>query len=161
MRKWIGMLLVILSLTSCDDGRVFDSYKTVNGGWDKEEAFMIEVTDLDSLQPLDVFITLRSNHEYPYNNLFLVTQLGYPNGKQEIDTLEYRMAKPSGELLGEGFGDVKEGKLWYKEGFRFRERGTYTMAIKQAMRKNGNIAGDEKLVGITEVGLRIERPENK
>ena len=160
MRKWIGMLLLMLSVISCDDGRIFDSYETINGGWDKEEAVVIKVSELDSVQPLNVFITLRSNHKYPYNNLFLVTQLGYPNGKQETDTLEYRMAKPSGELLGEGLGDIKESKLWYKEEFRFRESGTYTMTIKQAMRKNGNVAGDQKLVGITEVGLRIERPEN-
>lgn len=161
MRKWIGVLLVSLSIISCDDGRVFDSYETVKGGWDREEAVAIEIPDLDSLQPLNVFITLRSNHEYPYSNVFLVTQLGYPNGKRETDTIEYRMAKPSGELLGSGMGDVKESKLWYKEGFRFRESGTYTMTIRHAMRKNGNVTGDQKLVGITEVGLRIERPENK
>jgi gliding motility-associated lipoprotein GldH len=161
MRKWIGVLLVIVSCTSCDDGRIFDSYETINGGWDRDEPVIFEVSDLDSLQPLNVFVTLRSNHEYQYNNLYVVTQLGYPNGKQETDTLEYRMAAPSGELLGAGMGDVKESKLWYKEGFRFRESGTYTMTIRQAMRKNGNVAGDQKLGGITEVGLRIERPENR
>lgn len=159
MRKWIGVFALVLVLLSCDERRVYDSYQSLNEGWDASRTLAFEVSELDSIQPLDVFITLRANHEYPYNNLFLITEMNYPNGKQETDTLEYRMAEPSGELLGAGIGDIKESKLWYKEGFRFRESGTYTLKIDHAMRKNGNVQGDAVLQGITEVGMRIERPE--
>jgi len=43
---------------------------------------------------------------------------------------------------------------------RFRESGTYNFSIKHAVRKNGSITGDQQLEGITEVGLRVERPQN-
>ncbi|MBE16146.1 MAG: gliding motility lipoprotein GldH [Dokdonia sp.] len=159
MRKWIGVFVVVLSLIGCDDNSVYDSYQSLGDGWEKSRTLAFDLADIDSLQPLDLFITLRANHEYPYNNLFLITEMNYPNGKLQTDTLEYRMAAPSGELLGAGMGDIKESKLWYKEGFRFRESGTYTLKINHAMRRNGSVEGDQVLKGITEVGMRIERPE--
>ena len=67
------------------------------------------------------------------------------------------MALPNGEWLGTGFGDVKESKLWYKEGVKFTEPGEYQVNIRQAMRKNGNVSGIENLEGITDVGFRIEK----
>ena len=76
-----------------------------------------------------------------------------------IDTLEYKMADANGELLGEGFTNVKENKLWYKgynTPFIFHEEGTYTFKVKQAMRKFNQVNGVDKLDGVTEVGFRIE-----
>lgn len=70
------------------------------------------------------------------------------------------MAKPNGELLGEGFTDVKENKLWYKEGVRFDEIGDYSITIQHAMRNNGEVNGVDNLKGITDVGFRIEPGKN-
>ena len=70
------------------------------------------------------------------------------------------MAKPNGELLGEGFTDVKENKLWYKEGVRFDEIGDYSIIIQHAMRNNGEVNGVDNLTGITDVGFRIEPAKN-
>ena len=155
------LLLLVITMVSCDNNRVYDSYHTVNNGWNIQEPIQFEVSDVDSIVPHNVFITLRNTNEYKYSNLFLIARMDTPNGKQLIDTLEYTMATPEGEWLGTGFNDVKENKLWYKEGVRFRESGTYNFSIEHAVRKNGNITGDERLEGITEVGLRIERPQNQ
>ncbi|RMB59096.1 gliding motility lipoprotein GldH [Dokdonia sinensis] len=157
MRSFLGLIIVLAFSVSCDDASIYTSYETLNGGWDKQEPVTFKLPELDSVASYNTFITMRVNHEYAYSNLFLITRMGYPNGKVETDTLEYKMAEPSGELLGKGIGDIKENKLWYKEGVRFRESGTYTVTIEQAMRANGNVAADQKLKGITEIGLRIER----
>lgn len=157
MLRLLCLFILGIFVVSCDEVSVYSSYETINGGWDKQEPVSFELANMDTIAPFNAFITMRVNHEYSYNNLFLITRLGYPNGKVETDTLEYRMAEPSGALLGKGAGDVKENKLWYKEGLRFRESGTYTFTIEQAMRANGNVAADQKLKGITEIGLRIER----
>ena len=66
------------------------------------------------------------------------------------------MAKTNGELLGSGFSDVKENKLWFKENFIFSETGNYLINIQHAMRENGVVKGVENLEGITDVGFRIE-----
>ena len=48
-------------------------------------------------------------------------------GRCKKDTLEYKMTAPNGELLGSGFTDIKENKLWYKEGEVFSEEGEYNI----------------------------------
>jgi len=157
--KYIILFLFLLGLISCDQDQIYHQYESIGEqGWGKDNIKTFEIPQLDSLQAYDVFISLRNNHKYPYSNLFLITTMNFPNGKEVVDTLEYRMAAASGSWLGSGFGDVKENKLWYKEGVRFRESGNYTLTITHAMRKNGNADGDQFLQGITEVGLRVEHP---
>ncbi|MBP6460778.1 MAG: gliding motility lipoprotein GldH, partial [Crocinitomicaceae bacterium] len=60
-------------------------------------------------------------------------------------------------LLGDGFTDIKESKLFYKENVRFR--GKYKVYVKQAVRETGKVPGVELLEGITDVGFRIEKKE--
>ena len=157
--KSVIFCILITSLIACDQNQVYHHYDNIaTQGWKKEDVKTFAIPQLDSLQTYDVFITLRNNHKYPYSNLFLITKMNFPNGKEVIDTLEYRMAAADGNWLGHGFGEIKENKLWYKEGVRFRESGNYTLTIAHAMRKNGNAQGDQFLQGITEVGLRVETP---
>lgn len=155
MRSVLLGILVVFCV-SCDTDRTFHSYTSLGGSWRIDEPVVFEVEDLDTIQNHNIYITVRNNNQYPYSNLFLITEMQYPQGRTVIDTLEYNMAAPDGEWLGDGFGDIKESKLWYKEAVRFRESGAYTFSIQHAVRKNGNISGDPDLQGITEVGLRIE-----
>lgn len=113
----------------------------------------------DTLAAHDLFITIRNDNEYGYNNLFLITEMQFPNGRTVTDTLEYEMAAADGTWLGTGFGAIKENKLWYKVGVVFNEAGTYTFKIKQAMRHNTVIDPITELEGILDVGLRAEKTE--
>src|SRR5699024_11594251 len=99
--------------------------------------------------------------DYHYYNNFIIVKLEYPNEKQEIDNLEYRMELTNGEWMGEGIGGIKENLLWYKENFKFTESGNYKLSIEQAVRKNGQLKGDTELIGITDVGFRIDYTQNK
>ncbi len=159
MRAFIlaGLCAVFLA---CDSDRVFDEYKSVPNEWDKDSTITFNIQEIDSAKIYDLFINIRNNSEYKYRNLFLVTEVQFPQGKVITDTLEYEMAAPNGEWLGTGFGDVKENKLWFKEQVRFEETGPYQIRIKHAMRKNGEINGIKKLEGITDVGFRIENSLN-
>lgn len=103
---------------------------------------------------------MRNNSNYRYSNLYLITEINYPFGKVLSDTLQYEMAKPNGEWLGTGFGDVKANKLFYKENFQFSEPGEYIINIQHAMRKRDSVKGITTLEGITEVGFRIENTTN-
>lgn len=151
------ILLIAILLIACDKKRVFDEYKSVGSAWHKDSIISFDLPELDSTQRYDLFINLRDNNNYPYNNLFLIVTLEKPNGYTKVDTLEYEMAAPDGTLLGEGFTDIKESKLFYKEGVRFR--GKYKVNIKQAVRESGKVPGVTQLEGITDIGLRIEKKE--
>ena len=151
--------LLLLGLASCDSNRVFDEYQSVPNTWHKDSVIAFNITPPDSLKPYNLFVNLRNTSDYKYSNLFLIVEMNFPNGKRVKDTLEYVMAKPSGEFLGTGFTDVKENKLWYKEGVVFSEDGVYKVNIQHAMRENGKIKGVETLEGITDIGFRIEQPQ--
>ncbi|WP_418264522.1 gliding motility lipoprotein GldH [Flavobacterium faecale] len=151
------ILLMAILFCSCDEKRVFDEYQTVGSAWHKDSVVSFDLPVLDSTKRYDLFLNLRANNNYPYNNIFLIVTLEKPNGYTKVDTLEYEMASPDGSLLGEGFTDIKESKLFYKEGVRFR--GKYKVNIKQAVRESGKVPGVKELEGITDIGLRIEKKE--
>ncbi|MFV8333227.1 gliding motility lipoprotein GldH [Flavobacterium sp. XS2P14] len=151
------LLLVMIIFSSCDKKRVFDEYKSVGSAWHKDSIVAFNLPELDSTKRYDLFINVRDNNDYQFNNLFLIVALELPNGFTKVDTLEYQMAEPDGTLLGNGFSDLKESKLFYKENVRFRSK--YKVYIKQAVRENGKVLGVKALDGITEVGFRIEKKE--
>jgi gliding motility-associated lipoprotein GldH len=149
-------------MTSCDSKAVFDEYKSVANQWHKDSIKSFNFKAPDTLNNYNLFVNLRNTNDYPFNNLFLIVELNYPNGKAVKDTLEYKMAAPNGELLGSGFSDIKENKLWYKgyiAPFKFSESGDYLVNIQHAMRKNGAVFGVEDLEGITDVGFRVEHTQ--
>lgn len=158
MAKYIFCLLTIVLLASCDSSIVKSEYRaTTSGNWEKDAIIAFKLSELDSLQPYNVFINLRNDENYAYSNIFLIAELGYPDGSSVKDTLEYEMTLPDGEWLGKGNGSIKENKLWYKENIVFPIKGVYNLKISQAMRKNGKVEGIVDLEGITDVGYQIEK----
>lgn len=90
----------------------------------------------------------------------MIAKVEYPDGIKQVDTLEYEMALPTGEWLGEGGSSIKENKLWFKENFQFTQKGMYKIDVTQVMRSNGSADGITYLKGITDVGLRVETVVN-
>lgn len=140
---------------------VKSEYRTTdNGSWNKEDILEFTFTEIDSIQKYDIFINVRNDETFQYNNLFLIAELNFPDGNTVTDTLEYEMALPDGTWLGKGFGSLKENKLWYKENIVFPSTGVYTLRVAHAMRKNGSVNGVENLEGITDVGFEIVKSNN-
>jgi gliding motility-associated lipoprotein GldH len=153
--KILFVLIPILAI-SCDKKRVFDQYKSVENTWHKDSVISFDLPKLEPTKSFNLFVNIRDNNNYPYNNLFLIVSMEQPNKKVYVDTLEYEMTNPDGSLLGEGFSDIKENKLFYKENVKFDQKGIYKVTIKQAVRKTGEIQGVESLSGVSDVGFRIE-----
>ena len=154
----IIFLAMALSLMSCDKKRVFDEYKSVGKAWHKDSIVHFELPKIDTAQYYNLFLNIRDNDNYPFSNLFVIVSMEHPGGMTKVDTLEYQMANADGTLLGDGFTDIKESKLYYKERVKFKS-GIYKVHIRQAARQTGKVTGVQKLDGITEVGFRIEKTE--
>lgn len=152
-----SILFISLFVSSCDSKRVFDQYQSLPNHWNKDSVVSFTFQGPDTTNTYDLFINIRNNNDYAYSNLFLITEMNFPNGKVIVDTLEYKMAYPNGKWMGNGFSDIKENKLWYKENVQFSEIGTYQINIRHAMRQNGEVEGIDDLQGITEVGFSIEK----
>lgn len=150
-------LIFSIVFSSCDSNRIFDTYKSVPNQWHKDSIVSFKVNPPDSINTYNLFVNLRNTNDYKFNNLFLIVEMVFPHGKTIKDTLEYRMADPTGKLLGDGISSVKENKFWYKEQVVFKEKGDYQVNIQHAMRENGKVNGVIELEGITDIGFRIEK----
>ena len=150
------LLFVLFFIISCDKKYVFDEYKTIDNSWHKDSIVTFTAPEIDANKKYNLFLNVRNNNNYPYNNLFLIVSLEQPDKKVLVDTLEYQMANPDGTLMGEGFTDFKTSKLIYKENFTFQKKGKYKISIQHANRTTGKIKGVEKLEGISDIGFRIE-----
>ncbi len=158
MHKLVFLLGALFLSMSCDSNRQYDVYKSLdNQNWHKDSIVSFKFEAKDSLSKNNIFLNLRNTGVYEFSNLFIITELQYPNGSLEVDTLEYEMADLNGNWLGTGYTDLKESKLFYKEEFVFSDLGVYEFRIQQAMRKRDNVQGIQKLKGISDVGLRIEK----
>lgn len=153
-------LFFMLFVVSCNQNHVFDEFQHVGSEWKKNDIKEFSFVSPDTTDNYNLFINIRNTNEYKYNNLFLIAAIECPNGKVVSDTLQYRMAGPDGKLLGSGMTAIKENKLWYKghaSNFKFEELGDYKLKLSHAVRAYGEVDADDKLIGITDVGFRIEK----
>lgn len=156
------LLMATFALSSCNDLLVFSEYRPIKKGkWRMDDVAHFEFSGMDTTVTYNMFINIRNDNTFPFSNLFLITELEHPDGNTVKDTLEYKMAEPTGEWLGKGLGSVKENKLWYRENIVFPKTGVYKVNVSHAMRKNGDVQGLNVLEGITDVGLEIEKSPNK
>lgn len=157
LKNSLLFVFAAILLVSCDKKRVFDQYKSVGKEWHKDSIASFTYNNQDTTKAYNLFVNLRSNNDFPFNNIFLIVAMEAPGGLTKVDTLEYQMANPDGTLLGDGFSDVKESKLYFKEKYKFKSIGDYKIGIMQALRQTGKVNGVESLAGVTEVGFRIEK----
>ncbi|WP_298781160.1 gliding motility lipoprotein GldH [uncultured Polaribacter sp.] len=151
-------LLLFLFLVSCNSKTIFSEFKTMPGtSWKANDKVSFEFEVQDTISPKNLFINIRNNNNYPYSNLYLITELNFANGTKVIDTLQYEMTDNLGNFLGSGFAEIKENKLFYKENKIFSVPGKHVFSVRQAMRKNGEIHPIEFLEGIQDVGFSIEK----
>jgi gliding motility-associated lipoprotein GldH len=157
--KFLLLLFVTLLFFSCDEKQFFSEYKELDGSWKKSDTLRFTFEQKDTVNPYHLFLNVRNNNDYPFSNMYLIVTIKEPGKKPtiKVDTLEYLMSNPDGTLLGEGFSDIKESKLWYLENFKFKRAGKYNVEVVQAVRETGKVNGVSELKGITELGLRIEK----
>ena len=153
-------LIVLIFLVSCSDNIEFTKYQSLpSASWEAHKNVSFEFDVVDTVSAKDLFINIRNNKKYPYSNLYVITELNFPNGNKIVDTLQYQMSDKFGHFLGKGFTDIKENKLFYKEAKVFPESGKYIFSIRHAMRKNGEVKVIPFLQGVQDVGLSIEKIE--
>ncbi len=156
--KFLLFLLVLFFMLSCNDISEFNQYKSVeNSAWKSGEQITFNFEVKDTISSKNLFINIRNNNDYEFSNLYLISTLKFPNNSLVIDTLQYEMADASGKFLGNGFSEIKENKLFYKEHKVFPLSGKYVFKIRHAMRKNGTLNAIESLIGIQDIGFSIEK----
>lgn len=155
--KFLGVVVLFLMLVACDEHKVYDQYQTQeNKAWVLEKPVVFQVDIKDALKKYNVLLNVKTDNDYLYRNLYVLTKVRLPNSTSIIDTLEYEMTDAFGNWLGEGYMDVRNNKLLFLENYEFPEKGIYQFEFSHGMRKRGEVEGISELTGITDIGLRIE-----
>lgn len=116
-------------------------------------SFTFAIKDTASFYQL--FIILRHNEKYNYNNIWLNLYAQAPGSKPERFPLELPLATNERGWLGSGMDDLYEHRIPLTldpEKFNFKKAGNYTFRIEQIMR-------DDPLTNVMNVGLRIEKKQ--
>ena len=102
--KFSIFLLVLILMFSCDNILEFNQYKTLeNSFWKSGEKIEFAFEVKDTILPKNLYINIRNNNDYEFSNLYIITELKFPNHTLVIDTLQYEMADISGMFLGKTF----------------------------------------------------------
>lgn len=145
--------VLLFNLVACDSDRIYEeNLPFEDNTWRSEDikTFSFDVTD--TISPVNVFVNLRTTTEYPYSNIYVFLYSVFPNGNSEKDTLEFLLAKPDGEWLGENSGTVVEFKGLIASGGRFSTQGNYQFQLQHAMR-------EDELAEVIDVGICVETME--
>lgn len=153
MKKKINQLIVacfiILGFTSCDSDVIYSEYQPVdNNVWSYDDPKTFSFEMKEDTVPVKIFINLRTTTDYPYSNIFMYLTSDFPNGYHDKDTLEFFLAKPNGEWLGEVSGTVIENTALITKGY-LTSKGQYNFILEQAM------YGDS-LPEVIDVGMTVK-----
>src|SRR5665647_695651 len=111
-------LLVLLTvfITSCNKKVVVEDYRSLkHAAWNQDTVLVFEFNIPDPKKLYDLSFTVRNKGNYGYSNLWIFVAITPPSGKELTDTIELTLAKPSGEWLGSGLGDLYDRKYPYKK----------------------------------------------
>ena len=72
IKNSILFILVALLVISCDKKRVFDEYKSVGNSWYRDSIITFKLPKLESEKKYTLFVNVRDNNYYPFDNLFLI-----------------------------------------------------------------------------------------
>ena len=142
-------------LSSCETSK-FLEFHDFKSGWGSSEIveFNFEGEKQKSLKNID--FVLRHNNDYSFANIFLISELHSSNKKTQIDTLEFKLANPSGKWLGDKKISVVEHRLPFKTDFVLNEGETFKLKVRTSMRLNNEVNEIENLDGVLNFGLLIE-----
>ena len=110
----------------------------------------------DTTSGYGLFVILRHNDKYNFNNLYINLHTKQP-GSDTTQSARYDLTLATNEKgwLGAGMDDIYEHRIPLTpagQKFYFRKPGDYTFSIEQIMR-------EDPLNNVLNVGLRIEKKE--
>lgn len=147
----IVIIMVFFTLISCTGKNIYSGSEMIpEYSWNIANKVSFEADIKDTLSVCDINITIRTDKNYPYRNIFLFVKTISPQEESIKDTVEYFLADTKGNSYGSGLGDMNDLTVPFKTSVVFPVKGIYTFDIKHGMR-------DQNLEGVTDIGLQIIR----
>jgi gliding motility-associated lipoprotein GldH len=111
--------------------------------------FAFDITD--TMASYQLFLILRHNDRYNYNNIWLNVFIKGPDNKVQKFQVEKLLATNASGWLASGMDDIYEHRLQLTETpIQLKKPGRYIFSFEQIMR-------EDPLQNIMDVGFRIEK----
>lgn len=145
------LLLTAWLTTACIEHTVYHSYQSIPAkGWGKSDTLLFRIPIADSLKTLRLTAEVRNKNEYAYQDFYLIVSHNLQDSTVfQTDTLKFILADKDGKWQGTGWGGLFQSALPLETTVA-RYAGNYTFKVAQGMK-------DETLMGITDVGIKIEK----
>ncbi|HSU29510.1 MAG TPA: gliding motility lipoprotein GldH [Chitinophagaceae bacterium] len=147
------VFILISLILSCRSIDLYEKSVSIPGhAWKSSYQPSFSFTIKDTISRYQVYLVLRHNEKYSYNNIYVNLYL-QPPGKdslQKIKLPSLALANADG-WLGSGMDDIYEHRIPLGEP-QTLQSGTYTFKVEQIMR-------EEPLEHVLNVGLRLEKKQ--
>lgn len=154
-RKLFSLTILATLVFACSNNSVFEDYHSFESStWKLTDDLRYNVEITDTLSVYNVYLSVRNTPSYENMNLWLFVSSNSPKGLITNDTINCSLADKRGHWLGTGLGDMYATRHLLKEKVLFKNAGAYEFTIVHGMRK-------QDLEGISDIGLSIEKIENK
>jgi gliding motility-associated lipoprotein GldH len=156
IRLIIGVLLLTgcVWLSSCTRINLYEKVVSIpDHEWKSSlrPTFTFEIKD--TTVPYQLFVILRHNEKYNFNNIWVNLHTKSPDGTVSKAQYELPLATNEKGWLGTGMDDLYEHRIALtpiNQQFYFKKAGIYTFSLEHVMR-------EEPLHNILNIGLRIEK----
>jgi gliding motility-associated lipoprotein GldH len=147
---YLSVCFLLFAFYGCSDpGAVIDNNTALpNKVWsyNNRVGYSFKIDDITARY--NFYINLRVTGDYKYSNMFvLITD---PVKKNSVARYELKLARPDGQWLGKGSGNLYSFRIPFKSNYKFPAAGNYAIRIEQNMR-------DNPLHDVSDVGLRVEK----
>jgi len=157
-RPLLLILFASLVLASCQTIDLYEKNVSIPGhAWKSSYRPEFRFIIKDTTAPYEVYIVLRHNEKYAYNNIWLNLTTRFPGDTvQHKVQYELPLANSEGWIgTGAAMDDLYEHRILItprNEPVTFRKPGEYVFTIEQIMR-------EDPLENVLNVGLRIEKKQ--
>lgn len=149
----LALALFLFGLTGCIQPAIYSSEENLpQEGWHLNDSRAFDFLIKDHTTPVDLFLQVRNNEDYPYRNMYVFVDIDFPDGGVRRDTVSFILATPDGRWIGEGGGSTYDNDVMFIRRAMLPDTGTYSLRIGHGMR-------DSVLVGVERIGLIVEASE--
>jgi gliding motility-associated lipoprotein GldH len=155
LKSFFKITIFGLLISCSDENIIFNEYVDIeNTQLSYKDTIIFQTSILDTINLHNVFLQLRTSTDYKWSNMFIFSEIYFPNNKTRTDTFEVFLMDKNGNWNGDKSGIVANFKHSLYKNIKFPIKGDYKFKLIQAMR-------DTILKEVISVGLRITKPTKK
>ncbi|HBH07232.1 MAG TPA: hypothetical protein DDX92_11595 [Flavobacteriales bacterium] len=148
---YLPLLIITLSSTGCESVFYADN-QDLETDWLYRKPVTFDFIVDDSSAQYDIYINVRHENAFEYQNLWLFVTIDGPDELSSTDTINCPLAMDDGRWFGSGTGAVIDLPVLIYKGHRFSRNGKHKLKIKHGMR-------NDSLKHIRRIGVLIKKTQ--